>query len=152
VASERQIAANRRNGRKSSGPRSSAGKERASRNAYRHGLSTRATPSADLAKCIEKLARKIAGDTTDEVILENALTAAQAQFALAGVMQVRMALMQQMAVFGPSPESERTAEAIRRALPELLMLDRYRRRALGRRERSLLIISNRILSMSNIKL
>jgi len=38
MASERQIAANRRNARKSSGPHSGAGKKRASRNAYRHGL------------------------------------------------------------------------------------------------------------------
>jgi hypothetical protein len=38
MASERQIAANRRNARKSTGPRSGAGKKRASRNAYRHGL------------------------------------------------------------------------------------------------------------------
>jgi hypothetical protein len=33
MASERQIAANRRNARKSTGPRSGAGKKRASRNA-----------------------------------------------------------------------------------------------------------------------
>jgi len=127
VASERQIAANRRNACKSCGPRSSAGKERASRNAYRHGLSARVVPSADLAKRIEKLARKIVGDTADEVILENALTAAQAQFDLAGVRQVRMALMQRTAVFRefesgetatttlPSPESECTAvDALRK--------------------------------------
>jgi hypothetical protein len=162
MASERQIAANRRNARKSSGPRSSAGKERASRNAYRHGLSARVAPSAEFAKRIEKLARKIAGDTTDEVILEYAHTAAQAQFDLAGVRQVRVALMQRMAVFGefesgetatatrpvPSPESERTAEAVRRALPELLKLDRYAQRALGRRERSVRIISDRISSIN----
>jgi hypothetical protein len=39
MASERQIAANRRNARRSSGPRSSAGKRRSSGDALRHGLS-----------------------------------------------------------------------------------------------------------------
>jgi hypothetical protein len=39
MASERQIAANRQNARRSSGPRSNAGKRRSSANALRHGLS-----------------------------------------------------------------------------------------------------------------
>jgi hypothetical protein len=46
MASERQIAANRRNASKSAGPRSQSGKSRASRNAYRHGLSRTSTNTA----------------------------------------------------------------------------------------------------------
>jgi hypothetical protein len=65
MASERQIAANRRNARKSTGPRSGAGMKRASRNAYRHGLILGITSTAALAKLLDKLARKIAGDTKD---------------------------------------------------------------------------------------
>jgi hypothetical protein len=38
MASERQIEANRRNARNSTGPRSRSGKKRASANAFRHGL------------------------------------------------------------------------------------------------------------------
>jgi hypothetical protein len=38
VATEKQIAANRANAQKSTGPSSPAGKSRASRNSYRHGL------------------------------------------------------------------------------------------------------------------
>lgn len=38
MTSQRKMAANRRNGRKSNGPRSTAGKARASGNAFRHGL------------------------------------------------------------------------------------------------------------------
>jgi hypothetical protein len=38
MTSLRQIEANRRNARKSTGPRTEAGKERARRNAIRHGL------------------------------------------------------------------------------------------------------------------
>ena len=37
----------------------------------------------------------------------------------------------------PATEPERTAEAIRRALPELMKLDRYERRAAVRRARAL---------------
>jgi|tagenome__1003787_1003787.scaffolds.fasta_scaffold20937909_3 hypothetical protein len=36
----------------------------------------------------------------------------------------------------PSEEPDRTAEAVRRALPELLKLDRYERRAAARRDRA----------------
>jgi hypothetical protein len=39
MASEKQIAANRANAEKSTGPRTAAGKLKSSRNAFRHGLS-----------------------------------------------------------------------------------------------------------------
>jgi hypothetical protein len=37
----------------------------------------------------------------------------------------------------PSTDAERTAEAVRRALPELLKLDRYEQRAAARRHQAL---------------
>jgi hypothetical protein len=40
MASEKQIAANRRNAQRSTGPKTEAGKERASRNALCHGLAS----------------------------------------------------------------------------------------------------------------
>ena len=44
----------------------------------------------------------------------------------------------------PSSEPERSAEAARRALPELLKLDRYERRAVARRDRAIRhLIANR---------
>jgi hypothetical protein len=42
----------------------------------------------------------------------------------------------------PSQEPNRSAEALRRALPELLKLDRYERRALSRRDRALRQLNN----------
>src|SRR5262245_66570534 len=83
MASERQIAANRRNARKSTGPRSGAGRKRASRNAYRHGLSLSITSTAAYAKHLDKLVREIAGGTEDTIVLERARAIAQAELDLA---------------------------------------------------------------------
>jgi hypothetical protein len=62
MASERQIAANRRNAQKSTGPRSASGAKRSSRNAHRHGLTKRIS-SANFEKQLDMLTRQIAGDT-----------------------------------------------------------------------------------------
>src|SRR5580658_7416549 len=93
MATERQIAANRRNARKSTGPRSGAGKKRASRSSYRHGLSARIAPGTGRAKRIEQLARQIAGDAADVLSLERARSAAQAEFDLADARQAKVALI-----------------------------------------------------------
>lgn len=171
MATERQITANRRNARRSTGPRSRAGRKRASRNSYRHGLSSGVATSAEFAKHVESLARKIAGCGADAVSLEVARAVARAEFELAQIRRVRVALIARMAEFGelevpdplrtcrdvirsltsidrgrpcdlptppsvPSTEPERSAEAVRRALPELLKLGRYERRATVRRDRA----------------
>jgi hypothetical protein len=43
----------------------------------------------------------------------------------------------------PAQEPERTAEALRRALPELLQLNRYESRAVARRDRAIREITKR---------
>jgi hypothetical protein len=93
MASERQIAANRRNARKSTGPRSGAGKNRSSRNAYRHGLTLSIASSAAVTKQLDKLIRKIAGDTKDPILLERARALAQAELDLARVRRAKVALI-----------------------------------------------------------
>jgi hypothetical protein len=172
MATERQIAANRRNSRKSTGPRSRAGKRRTSRNAYRHGLSYGVAADAAFAKHVESLAQKIAGRGADAVTLEIARSVARAEFELAQIRRIKVALIARLSEFGefevpnllgtfrqimrvlnlidrglpwdlnlPAPpkmpsssEPERSAEAVRKALPELLKLDRYERRAIARRD------------------
>jgi hypothetical protein len=199
MATERQIAANRRNARNSSGPRSSAGKRRTSQNSYRHGLAASHMPSP-AARQLDQLARQIAGDSDSVVVLEFARSAAQAEFDLARVRLSKVALINQVSAFGaipqtfdpnldesrtaragakhlragirhfkaqlqlvkagllhitelkelppmpdpidpaatmPAQEPERTAEAVRRALPELLKLSRYETRAVSRRDRAI---------------
>jgi hypothetical protein len=184
MASERQIAANRRNARKSTGPRSGAGKKRASRNAHRHGLTLSITSAAAYAKQLDKLARQIAGDTEDPILLERARAIAQSELDLARVRRAKVALIERASAFGelesprpsrvtasqllrvlkaivrnpgaptgdgvtfpepigsvatmPSQEPYRSAEAVRRVLPELRKLNRYERRAAARRDRAVL--------------
>ena len=62
MTSQAKILANRRNARKSRGPRTAAGKSIASRNAYRHGLAaiTRELPA--LFPDIERMAKALCGD------------------------------------------------------------------------------------------
>ena len=176
MASERQIAANRRNARKSTGPRSGAGKNRSSRNAYRHGLTVSIASTAAFAKQLDKLVREIAGDSKDAIMLERAREIAQAELDLARVRRAKVALIERASAFGeldpaqafstvteikrffnaldrgrlivpkptdpsatmPSQEPDRTAEAVRRVLPELRKLDRYERRAAVRRDLAVL--------------
>ena len=158
MASERQIAANRRNARKSTGPRSGAGRKRASRNAYRHGLTLNITSTAAFAKQLNKLARKIAGDTKDAITLERARAVAHAELDLARVRRAKVALIERPSAFGeldalatmPSQEPDRSAEAVRRALPDLRKLERYERRSAARRDRAALDIVDRIKPGNNL--
>jgi hypothetical protein len=116
MASERQIAANRHNARKSSGPRSGAGKERARRNAYRHGLASALLTNTQVAKQLEKLAHKIAGNTEDAGILERARVIAQAEFDLARVRRAKLTLLARVMAFGdlrPAQASSSVTEDMR---------------------------------------
>jgi len=184
MASNRQIAANRRNARGSTGPRSTAGKKRSGQNAFRHGLTT-PLASAEFARAVETLARHIAGDRADNIALELAHDVAEAELELARVRRVRTALIERMTAFGrfdvpklfqspkdeaawilqrywgatlskgrpkfagdplpamPAQEPARTAEAVRRMLPDLLKLNRYESRAVTRRDRAIRAITLR---------
>ena len=101
MATERQIAANRRNARRSTGPRSTAGKRRVSRNAYRHGFSAsvRSWKPEDQQQ-IEMLTKQFAGDATDPVTLDYAHTAAEAHVQLGLIRRAQLALIEQIRTFG----------------------------------------------------
>jgi hypothetical protein len=59
VTNERQRAANRANAAKSTGPRTEAGKAKASQNALRHGLATALRSAPGAVEEIERLAQAI---------------------------------------------------------------------------------------------
>jgi len=100
MASNRQIAANRRNAGRSTGPRTSAGKKRAARNADRHGLGATLISGAEHEKRVERLARKIAGNARHPLILECARAAAEAELQLARVRRAKVILTERIMVFG----------------------------------------------------
>src|SRR2546429_2861300 len=59
VTSERKSAANRRNARASTGPKTAAGKARVARNARRHGLNVPLAADPALSREVEALAQAI---------------------------------------------------------------------------------------------
>jgi hypothetical protein len=99
MSSERQIAANRRNAQKSTGPRSAAGKQRASANAYRHGFAA-GIGHCDKSAQIERLALDMIGAATgsfdaatDAEILEFGRVAAKAELDIAYLRRAKAATM-----------------------------------------------------------
>ena len=60
-----RVRANRRNARRSTGPRTSEGKSRVAKNAVQHGLAIPVTTDPTLADASERLARVIAGHDVD---------------------------------------------------------------------------------------
>lgn len=99
MATERQIAANRRNAQKSTGPKSTSGRKRSGKNAYRHGLSSRIS-SIDAEKQIEFLARQIAGEANDAATTELARVAAEAHLQLQQVRRLTRALIERIKAHG----------------------------------------------------
>jgi hypothetical protein len=99
MTSERKVEANRRNARKSTGPRSNSGKKRAARNAFRHGL-TKHISSAEFDRKVEKLARQIGGDNGNKITGELARGAADAMLELARVRRVKVALIERVVALG----------------------------------------------------
>jgi hypothetical protein len=99
MASERQIAANRRNAQKSTGPRSAAGRKSSSQNALRHGLNSRIS-SADFEKQIENLAHQIAGEAEDRQTLAYAHVAAEAELELQRIRHLRAAMHERINAHG----------------------------------------------------
>jgi hypothetical protein len=89
MSTPQRIAANRINARSSTGPRTEQGKARASRGAFRHGLSIPVLSDPELAKEVEDLALKIVGEVRDPVLLKLARAIAEAQVDLNRVRTMR---------------------------------------------------------------
>lgn len=134
MASEKQIAANRRNAMRSTGPKSRLGKFRSSRNALRHGFSLgRALDPASLRR-VNFLKRKLLGADANEDMDRAAEEFARAQVHIS---RIRKTQSKALAELAKAPESDQ-AQAIRR----LGALDRYERYAFTMRERAQRIFEN----------
>jgi hypothetical protein len=94
VSSQAKIAANRANGRKGRGPRTMAGKSKASRNALRHGLAAISRNNPEFSPEIEAVASAICNGATDPLLFEQALIIAENGFVLRCVRAERIAAIE----------------------------------------------------------
>jgi hypothetical protein len=132
MASDRQIAANRRNAKRSTGPRSKAGREASRRNARRHGLAVAIGTDPAFHDVIEKLAKVLSLSSCSQNVSEFAREAAEAEFDLLRIRIIRASLFETHYIVNV------TTLARQSVLDDLLAkLERYERRAFSRRKRAL---------------
>ena len=93
MTSDRQRRANQANARASTGPKTRDGRERAARNALRHGFSIPVSRDPALSPHAEAIARRIAGPDAQAEALEQARRIGEAQVDLNRVRARRMALI-----------------------------------------------------------
>jgi hypothetical protein len=124
MATEKQIRANRANAKRSSGPKTVAGRLTSSRNSYRHGLSLPLSADPQRQAKIERLATTIAGTEPTEQQLVAAMMVAEAQVDIIRIRTKR------------AETTPTLAEAIlnQNAVRNLCALDRYERLAMRRRK------------------
>ena len=127
MTSTQRIRANRVNAQASTGPRTAHGRARAAQNAHRHGLSLPLAAIPALSQQAEMLAQEIARGATDQTLLELARRVAEAQLDLVRIRQVRHDLLVE------NMQDAKLANE-RQLADQLIVLDRYERRAFSRRK------------------
>ena len=92
MTSARKVEANRANARRSTGPKTAAGRAKAAQNASRHGLRIPVLSNPILSAEVETMARRIAGDASPE-LLELARKIAEAEIDVIRVRRARSDLV-----------------------------------------------------------
>jgi hypothetical protein len=127
MTSPRIAAANHRNARLSTGPRTATGKQSAARNALRHGFRVPVLANPLLAEEVTELAEQLVKDprlargSTDPELRELAVCVAEAQVDIQRVRHARYALLARPAIGA-------------RELKQLCTLRRYEKLAVRRRK------------------
>jgi hypothetical protein len=126
MATEKQIAANRANAKMSTGPKTALGKQKSSRNAYRHGLSCPLRLDPETSAKAHAMVRTLVGEGPDPEKLMWAEEFARAQLELHRIRSMRADLMTKV-----DPKYVDASE-----LQSLVVLDRYERYAHTRGRRA----------------
>jgi hypothetical protein len=126
MPSNRQIAANRKNAKKSTGPRSDAGRAASRSNALRHGLAVPIGTDSAFHDDVEKLAEAL---SPTRKVDEHAREAARAELDLLRIRKIRGWVFKTFYFIGKGNLAE--------VNEKLAKLDRYERRAFARRKRAL---------------
>ena len=129
MASEKQIAANRANAKRSTGPKTAAGKLRSSRNAFRHGLSGPLPSDPATSASVDWIAGEVAGDQASNHQKAGAQGFARAQVELLRIRSIRSEQLAKV-------DLADCTDGNLRELKRLVTLDRYERYALTKRRRS----------------
>jgi hypothetical protein len=129
MTSSEQIDANRKNGARSRGPRTSTGKARSSQNAIRHGLTVSILKDSTLRPEAEKLALALAGPDAGSARFIQALRIAEAQLDLVRIRGAQVNLMES------AEQGDLSAEATLEVLPQQFRWNSYERKILSRRKR-----------------
>ncbi len=150
MATEKQIAANRRNALRSTGPRTPLGKARSRINSIRHGLLSKAMADPTLLADAKKLAISIAREHGQPDHCVEAHIVAEAELTILQARIARTRLLDMSSSERRSRNEARTGnavvasagdidlvEAYLAGLPMLSRIDRYEKTALLRRRRAL---------------
>jgi hypothetical protein len=139
MTSTRKLASNRINAGNSTGPRTRHGRARASRNAYKHGLSIDVMVDSQWVDGVQRLALTLVGEAADEQSRAQGLELAAALVELRRLRKYRVTLLNSelASAAGGDQKSNRVAVATHKVLPVLDRLERYERRAQSRRARAL---------------
>jgi hypothetical protein len=123
MATEKQIAANRANAKRSTGPKTKRGRQASSRNALRHGLSCLLPMDETVATDVDNLMRMLVHEGADDDQVAAAMQMVQAEMNLSRVRMVRATWM-------ASLDLDRCNF---RQLRRLMVIDRYERTARAKR-------------------
>jgi hypothetical protein len=123
MATEKQMAANRSNAKRSTGPKTTLGRYASSRNALRHGLSCPLPMTEAISTDVDSLVRTLLHEGMNDDQRAAARRVAQAHLDLSRVRVVRAALM-------ASLDFERCTLS---DLQRLIVIDRYERLARAKR-------------------
>ena len=96
MSSDRKAAANKRNSRKSCGPRTAVGKTTASRNALKHGLSAVVNRQPAPAAEIERLVKAFCGTSENSELLAQARVVAANALVLRAIGAQRLAVVERL--------------------------------------------------------